>query len=117
MSERPFQDRFKILLFIVLVLFILIYFSFKAFDYFSGPVFTIYTPTPYEIIKDDTFLIFGNVKHAKNIYINEREITINENGDFGELLINKYPYTLVTVKSVNKYGKTQEKVFFVGKEK
>lgn len=114
--RKPFRDKLKIWIFIFLLIFIVIYFIFRTFNYFSGPKIEIISPKPYQIIKDDTFLVQGNVKNAKNIYLNGREISINENGDFAELLINKTPYTIVVVNCIDKYGKTKEIVFQIAKE-
>ena len=55
-------------------------------------------------------------KSARNIYLNGKEITIDENGDFKEEIISKYPYTLIVINATDKYEKTREKTFDVGKE-
>ena len=114
--KKSFREKIKTWIFLLLIIFILIYFVFKSFDYFKGPVITIYSPRPYETLKGNTFLLQGNAKNAKKIFINGREITINENGDFKELLVNKAPYTLLVVNSEDKYGKKKEIVLFFGKE-
>ena len=64
----------------------------------------------------DTFILKGNIKNSKNIFLNGREIVIEENGDFKEELISKYPYTLVVIEAVDKYGKSKEKILNIGKE-
>lgn len=116
MLRPPFRDRLKIHFFIGLIIFILLYFGFRAFNYFSGPKIIVNSPLPYEVVKGETFILSGNVKNARNIYINGREISIDENGNFGEELVNKAPYSIVVIKAVDKYEKSKEIVLEVAKE-
>lgn len=116
LRQKPFRDRLKNYLFFGLFTLILIYFIFRLNGYIVGPKIIIYTPAPYTIINDDTFIIQGNVKNAKNIYINGREINITENGDFAERLITKAPYTLITIEAVDRYEKRILKTMSIGKE-
>lgn len=114
--HNPFRDRLKVWLFLILLAFIFIYFIFKIFNYFTGPKIQIFSPLPYEIIYQETFLISGNAKNARNIYLNGREINIDQKGNFKEELISKEPYTLITIRAIDKYDKEKEVVFQVGKE-
>lgn len=116
MNTRPFVEKLKIWLFVSLLIFISVYFIFRVFNYISGPRIDIISPSQGEIIREDTFIIEGVVKNAKNIYINGREILIDEDGNFKEELIAKSPYTLITIKAIDKYGKQKEEVINVGKE-
>ncbi|MEA4910574.1 MAG: hypothetical protein VB008_00585 [Candidatus Elulimicrobiales bacterium] len=113
---RPFRDKLKTWAFFLLLAFILVYFSFKIFNYFTGPKIEILSPLPYETISGETFFIHGNVKNARNIYLNGREISINEKGDFEEELISKEPYTLVVIHAIDKYNKEKSVILQVGKE-
>lgn len=115
-DQKLFRDRLNIWLFLLLIIFIFIYFIFKIFDYISGPIIKIYSPLPYETINEDTFILKGNVKNAKNIYINGREIKIDQNGNFEEDMIAKSPYTLISIDAIDKYGKKREKNIEIGKE-
>lgn len=114
--KSSIRENIKIYAFIALLLIIFIYFIFKIFNFIYGPIITIYSPKPGEIVKSDTFNVVGNVKNARNIYLNGKEITIDENGDFKEEIISKYPYTLIVINATDKYEKTREKTFDVGKE-
>lgn len=114
--HRPWREKLKVILFFLLLAFILIYFSFKIFDYFYGPKIEIFYPEPYQVLPGETFFISGKVKNARNIYLNGREIVIDQNGDFKEELILKNPYTLIVVNAVDKYDREKELVLQVGKE-
>ncbi len=114
MKNTSFRDKLKIYTFLILIILILIYAFFRFYNYISGPKINIYYPKPYQTIYEDTFIINGNIKNAKNIYINEREIFMDENGNFAEKLIAKSPYTTITVKAVDKYGKEKSKILEIG---
>lgn len=116
LRQKPFRDRLKNYLFFGLIILILIYFIFRLHSYITGPKITIDSPEPHTIIEGDTFIIQGNVKNARNIYVNGREITISEKGDFAEKIIAKSPYTLVTVEAVDRYGKRVLETMQIGKE-
>lgn len=116
LKRKSFRENYRKYLFLIFILFIIIYFIFKFNNYIFGPKITIYTPIPYAIISDDTFILQGNVKNAKNIYINGREINIYENGDFIEKLIAKSPYTLITIEAIDRYGKRVLETMSIGKE-
>lgn len=116
MYTRSFREKLKVWIFITLIILVLIYFTYRIFNYISGPRIHILSPVQGEIIKEDTFILEGNVKNAKNIYVNGREIAIDEEGNFKEELIAKSPYTLITVRAIDKYGKQKENILSVGKE-
>ncbi len=116
LKQKPFRDKFKNYLLLIFFILIFLYFIFKIQNFLIGPKVEIYSPLPYSIIKDDTFILQGNAKNAKNIYINGREININENGDFAEKLITKAPYTLIIIEAIDNYGKTISKTMSISKE-
>jgi hypothetical protein len=96
--------------------FVIIYFAFRVFDFASGPKILISSPINGQRIDTETFLVEGNIRNAKNIYLNGREIAINESGDFKEILIAKSPYTLIVISAFDKYGKFKEKILEVAKK-
>lgn len=111
-----YRDNLKKNIFILFVLLIIIYGVFKISNYLSGPKITIYSPLPYEVIKEDDFIIKGKALDSKNVYINGREINIDENGNFEEKLISKSPFTSIIVKAINKYNKIKYKIIDISKE-
>ncbi|MEI6352456.1 MAG: hypothetical protein WCO35_00775 [Candidatus Nomurabacteria bacterium] len=115
-SRRSFLERTQLWGFISLSLIIVIYFITRIFNFAYGPIISIKSPKPGEIIKAETFFVEGNAKNVKNISINGKDITINQDGDFKEEVIAKAPYTLVIIEAVDKYNKTKEEVLEVGKE-
>lgn len=115
-NKKPFREKFRFYLFFLFLILVIIYSIFKMYNYLSGPKINIYNPQTFQIINGNTFTLSGNIKNAKNIYINGREINIDQFGNFSELLIAKSPYTLITIRAVDIYGKEKNKTLFVGKE-
>lgn len=115
MYKKSFLEKIGKWFFIALFVVIIIYFSSRIFNFISGPKITIYSPVPGQIIKSDTYTISGNIRNAKTIKLNGREINIDQKGDFKEEIIIKAPYTLIVINAVDKYGKIKEYTMEVGK--
>lgn len=112
---KPFRDRVKKRMFATFIFIILIYGSYRLYDYISGPKIRIDYPLPYQIISEDTVIIKGNIKNSKTIYLNGREINIDENGNFAEEVIIKAPYTTIAIEAIDKYGKQKVEILELGK--
>jgi hypothetical protein len=115
MEEKPFLVKLKKWLFISFVIVFFIYFIFRIFNFLSGPIIKIYSPINGQRVDSDTFIVEGNVKNVKNIFLNGREIAIDEDGDFKEILIAKPPYTVIVISAYDKYGKSKEKILEISK--
>ena len=107
------RNNFKNTGILIFVLIVLIFGIFKSRDYFSGPVVNIISPKNWELISEKTFYIEGNAKNVKSLKINGRNILIEENGNFKEEFISKYPYTLIVVEAVDKYNEKKEQILKV----
>lgn len=116
LHQESFLEKSAKWFFIGLLGIILVYFSTRIFNFITGPRIKIYSPLPGQIIKDPTFFIEGNIKNAKSININGKEISIDEEGNFKEEMIAKAPYTLIVIDAIDKYGKIKEVTLDVGKE-
>ncbi len=53
--------------------------------------------------------IRGNAKHATNLTLNGREISINEAGDFNETFALLPGYNIVSIKAQDKFGYVDQK--------
>ncbi len=114
MYKKSFLEKIGKWFFIALLIVIIIYPSTRIFNFLTGPRIKIYSPLPGQIIKTSTYKITGNIKNAKTIKINGKEINIDEKGDFEEEIIIKSPYTLIVIDAVDKYGKVKEQTLEVG---
>lgn len=114
--DKTFLEKSRVWVFIIISFIILAYFISRIFNFLYGPIIKIKSPISGQIINTETFFVEGNVKNVKNIAINGRDITINEDGDFKEEIIAKAPYTLVVIDAIDKYGKMKERILEIGKE-
>lgn len=113
-KENSFRNKLKKYIFLGFLILVLIYFIFRLFDYVSGPQIILESPKSFTVIQTETFTLKGQVKNAKNIYINGREIQITENGDFEETIIAKSPYIIVTIRAIDRYGKETMQIINYG---
>lgn len=73
-------------------------------------------PLSVRMVKDgttvaDPFLpITGNAKHAKQVHINGRPVTIDQEGNFSDGVILSPGYNVVTISQKDKFGNQKEKV-------
>ena len=53
--------------------------------------------------------ITGIAKNAVNLTLNDREISIDKNGNFNESIILSLGYNIITIKAKDKFGNIDEK--------
>ena len=107
------KNNFKNIGILIFVLIVFFYGIFKSKDYFSGPIVNIISPKNWDTISTKTFFIEGNAKNVKSLKINGRNILIEENGNFKEEFISKYPYTLIVIDAFDKYNEKKEEILKV----
>lgn len=64
------------------------------------------TSTPGKIMR-----ITGNAKNAKDLTLDGREISINQEGTFDETIALIPGYNIIDIKAVDKFGKSDEKIY------
>ena len=65
----------------------------------------------------NSFEIKGNAKHAVEVILNGREISIDKEGNFKESLALNEGYNIVTLKAKDKFGHQDEKNYNLTYEK
>jgi hypothetical protein len=86
-----------------LVLIALIYGGFRAYPLIAGPRIIIYSPKNDEVVASTTFKISGRVLRTKEITLQGRTINIDTNGNFSEILVPQYPYTIIVLTAKDAY--------------
>ena len=114
-NSKNYLHILKIFLFTILFFIIIIYAGYKLSDWYFGPTLKINFPIDGQIVTDDLFYVTGNIQNVKNITINDREINIDQHGNFKIELIAHSPLTIITVNAVDRYGKSLHKVLKVVK--
>lgn len=64
-----------------------------------------------KIYEEGTLEITGNAKRAKHILVNGREININQEGVFNDVLVLLPGYNIITISAEDKFGKITKKTF------
>jgi hypothetical protein len=107
------QKNLKIILqiagFSILFLFIFIYAFFRSKDLIFGIKIKDVNITDDAKMTSNVIKVTGNAKTAKNITLNGREISINENGDFNETVALLSGYNIINITAKDKFGCIDEK--------
>jgi Glucodextranase, domain B len=112
---EPYDMRKKVeLLAIGLLAFIaILYGGFRAYPLIAGPKVIITTPNDGDNVASSTFIVAGSVKRVKEITLQGRPIPIDKNGNFNEVLVASYPYTILVVHATDFYGAAITKTIHV----
>ncbi|MFA6608845.1 MAG: hypothetical protein WCT07_02965 [Candidatus Paceibacterota bacterium] len=101
-----YDSRKQVELYIIgiLLMFAVFYGGFRAYPLLAGPNITIYSPQNDDIVASSTFQISGRVLRSKEITLQGRTITIDNEGYFTETLVPQFPYTTVILSATDSYG-------------
>ena len=93
----------------VLFIFIIIYAIFNAKNLILGVKIRNVIITPGIGNEINIVKISGNAKNAKNLTLQGREISIDQNGNFNETLALLLGYNIITITAEDKFGYKDEK--------
>jgi hypothetical protein len=97
----------------LLVILAVLYGCFRAYPLIAGPAIKIYNPHDGDTVASTTFELSGEVKRVKEITINGRPIPIGTDGNFTEIMIAQYPYSILVITATDFYGATVVKTLHV----
>lgn len=75
-----------------------------------GPVLEIFQPSDGSAIQNPLVEIKGATKNISSISINDREITVDQEGVFNEKLLLSPGYNTVKLEASDRFGRTTEKI-------
>ncbi len=64
-----------------------------------------------KIYEESSIDITGNAKRARHVLVNGREINLNQEGEFSDVLIILPGYNIITISAEDKFGKITKQVF------
>lgn len=99
----------KILLFGIIALVIGGYAYLKTKDYIAGPQVIITSPLNGSTASSSPIEVVGIAKNITSISLNDRQIFIDEKGNFKEKLLLYPGYNIMSVKAEDRYKRTVEK--------
>ncbi len=82
-----------------------IYIYFQSYDLIQGPVIRIETPVNGVSLDDSLVTIRGVAKNATFISLNDSPIFTDTEGVFEEQLLLPYGYTIITLRSEDRFGR------------
>ena len=100
---------------VLLVVITLAYALFQSRNLIAGPQITVLSPSS-GTATTSLVHIYGRAEHISFITLNDREIFLNERGEFEEKLLLQKGYTILTLKARDKFGRqTRETIELVYK--
>lgn len=77
----------------------------KIDSFVATPELVITTPEKDGIVKENQTVVRGKTGKGNKIFVNNQPVVIDEDGFFNEKIILKNGINVITVKSVNRFGK------------
>lgn len=93
----------------LLLLIALVYGIFRIYPLLLGPRLVVYSPLDGASVASTTFEISGKVSRVKEMIIQGRNIPIDTEGNFHEMMVAQAPFTLITITATDFYGKSVTK--------
>jgi hypothetical protein len=102
------QKILKISIFTIVILAVLIYIYHTFSSYIKGPQIIIKYPENGSMVSTSTISIQGQVLHIKDVYINNRPIRIDTDGNFTEDLLLFPGYNVSVISAKDKFNRITE---------
>ena len=94
---------------LVLLVVVFGYTLFQARHLIRGPVVTIHTPQNGSTVSEPLLVIEGTTQNISFIDLNDRQIFVDEEGQFSEKLLLAYGYTIMTIRARDKFNRETTK--------
>ncbi len=90
-------------------LFLLVSFTlYKLTPLLLGPRIVINYPLPSDTVDTPTFVLRGQILRAKSATLFDRDIVMDQAGNFNEILLSQKPYTTIYLHAIDKWGRKVE---------
>lgn len=96
---------FRIGLFVFVAVIIAAYAVWRSLDYIRGPQVIVTSPADWSSISATTTQIIGRASRIKEIKLNGKTISINEQGDFSETIVLFPGTNIITVSAGDQFGR------------
>ncbi len=107
---RDYKFLLKIGSIVAIMLFIGGYSLYESKNLLQGPILTISSPHNGTVVDTPLVEIKGDTKNISYISLNDRQISINEKGEFKEKLLLSSGYNIMKVKVTDKFGRQKEEL-------
>ena len=98
------------ILYIILGILFIGYVLFQAKNLLLGPIITIDEPKDGTTITYEVVTVAGQAKNVAYIYLNNKQIYVDNNGHFSEKLIAPTGYSIIELSAKDKFGRMTRKI-------
>ncbi|HYC83482.1 MAG TPA: hypothetical protein VEB60_03000 [Candidatus Paceibacterota bacterium] len=103
------NSGFKLIFIIVVFTGVASYALFRAYNLIAGPSLEIQEPISGSTVTDPLITIKGTAKRIAKLSLNNRQIFTDEEGRFDETLLLAEGYTILTVRTEDRFGRKVRK--------
>lgn len=102
--QKDFKKQMNTGVFIIFFIFIVMYGFFQARSIILGVKIKDLNIQNNSVFQENPVKITGNTKNAIFVSVNDREITIDKNGNFEEHIALLSGYNILEIKAEDKFG-------------
>jgi hypothetical protein len=103
-EEIPFRTIVKLVILAIGLLLMLVYIAFQARFLISGPQITL-TDEASKLQNERLVYLSGEAFNISRLWLNDRQIYTDAQGNFDEALILENGYTVATLRAEDRYGR------------
>ena len=100
----------KISIGLIIFLLVLGYGLFQARNLIIGPEINVLTPKNGDNLSDPLIVVTGTAANITRISLDDRQIFVDEHGNFSEKLLVPPGYTIIKLAAQDKFGRTTQKL-------
>lgn len=105
MIDRLNKLKPRTIAIVLIALFIAGYAYFRSEDLIKGPKILIIAPATGAIVVSEDITVTGRAERIANLFMNDRQIFTDEQGNFSESLLLAYGYNIIEIKAKDKFGR------------
>lgn len=117
MIKTDAKKLVKIISISIFLLFIVVYSFFVSKDLIFGVKIKNVSIIDGVKVTDSVVKITGNARNARNLTLDDREISIDQKGNFDETIALLPGYNIINIKAKDKFGNSDEKNYKLMLEK
>lgn len=108
-NRSAFIRLLKIIAGTAVILIVIGYASWRSTEYLRGPMLTINTPEDWDVIQASTTVVSGRVERVHEISLNGSQLSVDEDGNFSDILIVFPGNNIITITASDQFGRSIEK--------
>jgi hypothetical protein len=107
------QKLLKLISYVFFIMLIVSYAGYKLYPLIVGPEIVIHKPSIGQNIDGNLVEISGLVLRAKNLKLFDREVAVNQKGEFSEVVAKQKNYTDIVLSATDRFDRVTTKRLWV----